>query len=96
MRKTANQRGYNYRWQIERVHFLNRNPLCKYCQREGVIEAATVVDHIIPHKGDQALFWDSNNWQALCDWHHNSVKQREEGRGRPITPVGLDGWRITT
>jgi 5-methylcytosine-specific restriction protein A len=26
-----------------------------------------VVDHVIPHKGDRALFWDeANNWQALC------------------------------
>jgi 5-methylcytosine-specific restriction protein A len=26
-----------------------------------------VVDHIVPHRGDKKLFWDSSNWQALCD-----------------------------
>jgi 5-methylcytosine-specific restriction protein A len=27
-----------------------------------------VVDHIRPHMGDPALFWDEGNWQALCDY----------------------------
>lgn len=40
-----------------------------------------VVDHIKPHKGDAALFWDAANWQALCPDHHDIVKQREEARG---------------
>lgn len=39
---------------------------------------ATVVDHRTPHRGDQALFWDRSNWQALCAPHHSSDKQREE------------------
>jgi 5-methylcytosine-specific restriction enzyme A len=29
------------------------------------------VDHIIPHKGNQKLFWDTKNWQSLCEMHHN-------------------------
>jgi 5-methylcytosine-specific restriction protein A len=49
-----------------------------------------VVDHIIPHKGDMKLFWDTKNWSALCKWHHDSVKQREEN-GKEIRAVGLDG-----
>jgi 5-methylcytosine-specific restriction endonuclease McrA len=59
--------------------------------------AATVVDHIKPHRGDQSLFWDkNNNWAALCETHHNSTKQRDEARGfmsgsdangRPIDPA---------
>ncbi|MFC3058810.1 HNH endonuclease signature motif containing protein [Paenirhodobacter populi] len=36
------------------------------------------VDHIKPHRGDQALFWDWRNLQALCAHCHNSVKQRQE------------------
>ncbi len=51
------------------------------CEAEGKATAATVVDHIVPHKGDQALFWDTDNWQSLCVHHHASVKQREERRG---------------
>ena len=31
---------------------------------------ATDVDHIVPHRGDMSLFWDVNNWQALCHECH--------------------------
>jgi 5-methylcytosine-specific restriction endonuclease McrA len=37
-----------------------------------------VVDHIIPHRGDQRLFWSQDNWQPLCHDDHDIVKQREE------------------
>lgn len=76
--KTTNERGYTYRWQKARVRFLSANPLCAYCQREGRITAATVVDHRIPHRGDADLFWDETNWQALCATHHDVDKRREE------------------
>jgi 5-methylcytosine-specific restriction endonuclease McrA len=46
----------------------------------GVVHPAKVVDHIKPHKGDKARFWDSCNWQALCGWCHNAVKQPLEAR----------------
>jgi len=39
-----------------------------------------VVDHIIPHQGDYALFWDVSNWQGLCYRHHNSDKRRAENQ----------------
>jgi 5-methylcytosine-specific restriction protein A len=45
----------------------------------GVVRAANVVDHIVPHKGDQALFWDKNNWQSLCKPHHDAKTAREDG-----------------
>jgi len=71
-------RGYNYRWQKERERFLRAHPLCCYCEREGRVEAATVVDHIITHRGDKDLFWNRDNWQSLCAFHHSSTKQKEE------------------
>ena len=43
--------------------------------KEGRYRKASVVDHIIPHRGDEALFWDRSNWQALCHRHH-SIKTR--------------------
>ena len=46
---------------------------------EGKITEATVVDHIIPHRGDMKLFWDKSNWQPLCEHHHN-VKTMTEDR----------------
>ncbi|MCG8990866.1 HNH endonuclease [Laribacter hongkongensis] len=48
------------------------------CLAEGRTVAATVVDHITPHRGDQRLFWDSSNWQPLCASCHSGAKQREE------------------
>jgi 5-methylcytosine-specific restriction endonuclease McrA len=80
--KTTNQRGYDYKWQKARERFLFDNPLCVYCQREGRVTAASVVDHITPHHGDQALFWRQSNWQPLCKPCHDSVKQREEAGSR--------------
>lgn len=41
--------------------------------------AATVVDHITPHGGDVALFWDVANWQGLCKAHHDEKTAREDG-----------------
>lgn len=71
-RGTAAQRGYGSRWQKARATYLHKNPLCVECLKEKRVTLATVVDHIIPHRGDQAKFWDSeHNWQSLCARHHN-------------------------
>ena len=78
-RGTAAQRGYGGRWRKARLTFLKRHPLCVDCQKEDRITPATVVDHIIPHKGDRQLFWDSGNWQALCAYHHNLKTATEDG-----------------
>ena len=46
------------------------------------MEPSNVVDHIVPHRGDQELFWDvANNWQALCRQCHSSIKQAWEKSG---------------
>jgi 5-methylcytosine-specific restriction endonuclease McrA len=92
--KTA-ERGYGWRWQKARKTFLAKpeNVLCRMCTEEGRVTAATVVDHVIPHKGDQALFWDTSNWQPLCKAHHDSAKQAEE-RGEAQRRVGLDGLAV--
>lgn len=90
--KTA-ARGYGGRWQRERLIFLQLHPLCIMCEQQGRVTVATVVDHIIPHKGDTALMWDWNNWQPLCATHHNRDKQSADkgGNKRTIT-IGTDGW----
>lgn len=63
------------------------------CKRRGEVAAATVVDHIIPHRGDMDLFWDVGNWQGLCETDHNSTKQFIESHGYS-NEVGMDGWPI--
>lgn len=67
-RGTAHERGYGGRWRKARETYLASHPLCAECQRQGRVTPARVVDHVKPHRGDQQLFWDSSNWQALCDF----------------------------
>ena len=96
---TSTQRGYGYAWQQARLVHLNAHPLCVYCERDDRVTAASVVDHVIPHRGDMTLFWDRTNWQSLCKHCHDSHKQRFEKSGRvfgctedgqPIDPA--HGW----
>ena len=75
---SATARGYGYRWQQERLRFLAAHPLCCMCEAEGRVTAATVVDHEVPHQGDQQLFWDRTNWRAMCKPHHDSDAQRKD------------------
>lgn len=70
-RGSAHQRGYDSRWRRYRLGFLARHPLCVECEQGGRVEPATVVDHKKDHKGDQALFWDESNHQALCKRCHD-------------------------
>jgi 5-methylcytosine-specific restriction endonuclease McrA len=79
-RGTAHQRGYDSRWSKARLLFLDIHPLCTQCTSAGLIVGATVVDHIIPHKGDKKLFWSQSNWQALCKPCHD-IKTATEDRG---------------
>ena len=83
-------RLYGHRWRKERKNFLLSHPLCVYCLEMGCVKQANVVDHIIPHKNNNDLFWDINNWQALCKLCHDSVKQKEEITGKRIG-FKLDG-----
>ena len=78
-RETATARGYSSRWRKVRDRYLQEHPLCIECEGEGRTEVATVVDHILPHKGDQALFWDPSNWQPLCRFHHNRKTASQDG-----------------
>lgn len=64
--QTAAQRGYGYKWQQARAQYLREHPLCVMCRADDRVTAATVVDHIVPHRGDQSLFWRRSNWQSLC------------------------------
>tara|TARA_Y100000310_G_scaffold307235_1_gene349164 strand:+ start:2698 stop:3339 length:642 start_codon:yes stop_codon:yes gene_type:complete len=85
-RGSAAARGYGARWQKARRVFLMSNPLCVCCERMGHTEAAIVVDHIIPHKGDMDLFWKRSNWQGLCEYHHavKTAGERQWGKDKSV------------
>lgn len=85
-RESAARRGYGRRWREASQAFLLERPLCAECARRGVTTLAAVVDHIRPHRGDQDLFWDRENWQPLCKPCHDRKTARESGwtgRGGP-------------
>lgn len=76
--RSAAGRGYNRAWQKASKAFLQKHPLCVQCIKEGRYVKATDVDHIVPHRGDERLFWDEDNWQPLCHKHHSQKTRRED------------------
>lgn len=48
------------------------------CRRIEGNTSLLVCDHIKPHRGDAALFWEETNLQTLCKPCHDKVKQQEE------------------
>ena len=71
LRGNSAARGYNWEWRRARAQYLKDFPLCCVCEPAGRITEATVVDHKTPHRGNQVLFWDVANWQALCKPCHD-------------------------
>lgn len=75
------------RWRNLRLEVLLRDAYT--CQHTGIICMGTypapnsaVVDHKIPHRGDEQLFWDINNLQTVSKAYHDSEKQKQE-RSQP-------------
>lgn len=95
-RPGAYERGYDKKWIRAADSFRWRNPYCVGCAAVyGVKRPATVVDHIVPHKGDQRLFWDPSNWQSSCNWHHSSIK-RELERRYFLRQISASDLRLTS
>jgi 5-methylcytosine-specific restriction protein A len=77
-RGSQRARGYTRRWERRAALFRSRYPLCgmrpggqapvmSACHDQGRVTVATLVDHVVPHRGDVTLFWDeAGNWQSLC------------------------------
>lgn len=79
-RPTSKARGYGRRWERSRKDFLKQpeNAICAMCLKSDRTTPAVLVDHIIPHKGDDALFWDRDNWQGLCRPCHDEKSKLEQ------------------
>lgn len=92
-----------------RPQHLEREPLCRACLQRGIVNDGSltsagehqtnprrrflVVDHLVPHRGDKALFLDPGNLQTLCPDDHDQNKQRLETRGYS-EERGEDGWPL--
>lgn len=69
------------RWRKLRMDVFMRDRFkCCMCLRVDGNTSRLVCDHVIPHKGDEALFWDEDNLQTLCKPCHDSDKQKMERR----------------
>ena len=76
------------RWQKLRWSILTRDlftcQMCGVMLREGRSEKGAsglrpaVCDHLIPHKGDEALFFSKSNLWAVCDSCHDGPCQSIE------------------
>lgn len=83
----ARARGYSRRWEARAAAFKGKYPLCgmrpddqapvmSRCAELGLVTPGEHVDHMVPHKGDQGLFWDERgNWQTLCRACHSRKTQ---------------------
>jgi 5-methylcytosine-specific restriction endonuclease McrA len=79
------------RWRRRRLDQLRAEPFCAFCLADGgVYTAATVADHVIPHRGDRQSFLNGK-LQSLCKPHHDGDKQRMERAATPMR-VDADGW----
>lgn len=92
--RSAFARGYTKAWSKAAKAFRVKYPLCgmrpdaqrpvmSHCFDIGQTTPATLVDHVIPHRGEATLFWDEqSNWQSMCVpchlWKTAAEKARRE------------------
>ena len=90
--------AYSYKWQKRSANYLKRNPLCVRCQAADKAVSAAEVDHVTPHRGvlSEELFWNEDNWQALCKSCHSKKTNRESHAGSRSVVTGLPGSGKTT
>lgn len=83
-RGTRQERGYGAQWDRDARHFRQLFPYCgmrpndeppvmSRCHELGIVTPAYQTDHVVPHRGNPALFMDKRqpiaqqpNWQSLC------------------------------
>ena len=64
-------------WAAIRQAVLAEQPLCVRCLADGIVEPATVVNHVHRHEGDVTKFF-GGPFEAICKPHHDRDVQREE------------------
>ena len=85
-RGSAQSRGYDAAWRAAAKSHLRTSPLCRYCELGAFgqaprVTAASLVDHLYPHRGDRVLFWARRLWVSACRPCHDGPKQAAERIG---------------
>lgn len=83
---------FKQRWRKRSRHQLRVHPLCAMCEARGVVTAAYAADHVIPHKGNERMFW-FGELQSLCASCHSSSKAQLETKGY-VNDIGGNGWPV--
>lgn len=79
---------YDAAWEAYRRRFLDANPRCYSCE-----EWATVVDHIVPHQGNEDLFRKLDNHLPLCARCHNIITAKfDRYHQRGVMPLQKLKW----
>jgi 5-methylcytosine-specific restriction enzyme A len=81
-RGSARERGYDAWWDRARRVHLAEHRLCRYCELDGIVTAATVVDHFWGRGPANAWFRIKAWWVSSCAPCHNGFKQATERQGR--------------
>lgn len=57
-------------WRKATDEYLKTHPWCLDCAKRNYTGVAEFVVHFESPKGNQLLFWDMNNWKAVCESCH--------------------------
>src|SRR6516225_2069157 len=82
------------RWARIRRHQLLGHPLCAFCLERGIVEPATICDHVEPHHGEVNKFWlgpfngPGNNGSSI----RNGVSYQLKAGDVVIIPAGTGHW----
>jgi len=79
-RGSSSERGYDVHWQRIRAQFLRLHPLCIQCGEEGRVQAAAVVDHILPLSEGGTN--EHANLRPYCKPHHDARTMRDQVNAR--------------
>ena len=87
MREVDNASFYNSkRWRSLRNYYIQKNPCCEQCQRDGTIKGGQCVDHVKPIiMGGSPV--DVKNLQTLCNSCHAIKSGRESSEKRNSVKV---------
>ena len=69
-----------------------KEPLCRFCEAQGLVVPAKVADHVHKHDGDRQAFFCSE-LQSLCWSCHERRKKSIESLGYDRT-IGRDGFPV--
>lgn len=75
------------RWKVRRRNQLAKHPWCVSCLATGIHTPATDVDHIIPHRGNDHLFF-YGAVQSLCRSCHSKKTAQETGGAKKVSVGG--------